>query len=129
MESWIFPTNVKHYDIVNHFKNNDMIVWKYSCLLNIGDYVYLYVGSPYSQILYKCRVSEIDIDKDILHKHEYAITLNATHKTKYAMLLLEKKYNQETAPKFKELKEKGLGQVQKQARVGWKFLKYLEDLS
>lgn len=129
MESWIFPTNIKHYDIVKHFKRNNKIVWKYNCSLNKGDFVYLYVGSPYSQILYKCKVLDIELNGSVLQENKYAITLNATHKTKYAMLLLEKEYNKDTAPKFNELKEKGLGQVQKQARVNRKLLKFLEGLN
>ena len=60
-EEWIVPANPKYYDIVNAFNETDTIIWKQSSNIHVGDIVYLYVAEPYSKIMYKCIVTEVDI--------------------------------------------------------------------
>jgi len=59
--SWLVPANPKYYDVFAAFKRNDVIDWKQSAAIKEGDYVYLYVGAPYSSIMYKCIVVKTDI--------------------------------------------------------------------
>lgn len=61
VNEWIVPANPKYYDIVNCFNDNDTIFWKQSSNINVGDIVYLYVASPFSCIMYKCEVVEVNI--------------------------------------------------------------------
>lgn len=61
VSEWIVPANPKYYDIINCFNETDTIMWKQSSNINIGDFVYLYVAAPYSAILYKCKVLEVNI--------------------------------------------------------------------
>lgn len=127
MEYWVFPTNVKHFDIVNHFKNHSTVIWKYYANVRLNDVVYIYVGNPYKTILYKCIVTKINIDTDTVEKNKYAITKNATDKTKYLEMKLDKTFDKDTMPCFNILKNNGLGQVQKQARASRAFLFFIKQ--
>lgn len=58
---WLIPANPKFYDVINCFNTTDTINWKQSNDIKIGDLVYLYVGAPYSAILYKCEAIKVNI--------------------------------------------------------------------
>ena len=60
-KEWIIPSNPKYYDIIHAFDETDEIDWKQGNGIKTGDTVYMYVGSPVSAILYKCKVTETDI--------------------------------------------------------------------
>jgi len=61
VDEWIVPANPKYYDIIHCFQDTDTILWKQSNHIHVGDLIYLYVAVPYSAILYKCEVVEVDI--------------------------------------------------------------------
>lgn len=69
IEEWIIPANPKYYDIINCFNDTDILTWKQSNNINIGNFVYLYVGAPYSSILYKCEVLEVNIPYEYKDKN------------------------------------------------------------
>ena len=58
------PSNPKYYDINSAFNASDIIDWKQGAGVKKDDTVFMYVGSPVSAILYKCRVIETDIPYD-----------------------------------------------------------------
>ncbi len=58
---WIVPANPKYYDVISYFEKSDIISWKQSSNVKVGDSVYIYVAKPYSTILYKCEVIKIDV--------------------------------------------------------------------
>lgn len=60
-KEWIIPSNPKYYDIVHAFDDTNEISWKQGAGIKTGDTVFMYVGSPVSAILYKCKVTETDI--------------------------------------------------------------------
>ena len=60
-DAWLIPANPKFFDIIKAFQEQDIITWKQSSNINVGDLVYIYVGSPYSAILYQCEAIEVDI--------------------------------------------------------------------
>lgn len=68
---WVIPSNPKYYDIRAAFANADEIDWKQGRGIKTGDIVFMYVGAPFSAILYKCRVTQTDIpfqfDKEGVH--------------------------------------------------------------
>ncbi len=79
-EEWIVPANPKYYDVVKAFDENDEILWKQSSKVMVNDIVYLYVASPYSKIMYKCKAIEVDIpydykDNNLSIKHVMKIKL------------------------------------------------------
>ncbi len=61
IHTWVVPAHPKYYDIVGAFEQTDVIQWKQSSKVHVGDIIYMYVGAPYSAILYKCRALKTDI--------------------------------------------------------------------
>lgn len=60
-QAWLIPANPKYFDIVGAFNKEEEIIWKQSAKLKVGDIVYMYVGVPYSAVMYQCEVTEADI--------------------------------------------------------------------
>lgn len=60
-KDWIIPANPKYYDVVGAFKASNIVTWKQSSDIHVGDMIYMYVAAPYSSILYKCRAIAVDI--------------------------------------------------------------------
>lgn len=58
---WIVPANPKYFDIEKALKENNTILWKQSTDIKVDDIVYLYVAEPYSSIMYKFKVIEVNI--------------------------------------------------------------------
>lgn len=63
-KEWIVPANPKYYDIEHAFDHTKEIDWKQGNGIRTGDTVYMYVASPVSAILYKCKVTKTDIPCD-----------------------------------------------------------------
>lgn len=132
IEHWIIPCNVKKFNIIEHFKLNSEVVWKNSFTIHKGDVVYIYVGSPYGEIRYKCEVISDQVDDDLLQQNSYAIVTKTTNnyfskKIKYIQLKLLKEYPEKKLP-LSTLKENGLGQVQIQARTDRNLQRYLDKI-
>ena len=66
---WIIPANPKYFDIEKALKENNTIMWKQSTNIKIDDIVYLYVAEPYSSIMYKFKVIEINIPYEYKDKN------------------------------------------------------------
>lgn len=65
LREWLIPANPKYYDVIAAFERCDTITWKQSSrFMEVGQAVYLYVGLPYSAILYKCIITETDLAPD-----------------------------------------------------------------
>lgn len=60
---WIVPSNPKMYDIIKGFESDDLHDWTQSSRVSVGDNVYIYVGAPYSAIMYKCVAVEVDLPR------------------------------------------------------------------
>lgn len=66
--SWVIPSNVKIYDVINMFdkdeirKGSKTSYWTQSKGIKKGDTVYIYVGSPYSSIMFKTTVRKTNIE-------------------------------------------------------------------
>lgn len=58
---WIVPANPKYFDLEKAFSESEIILWKQSSSIAVGDIVYLYVASPVSAIRYKCKTTEVNI--------------------------------------------------------------------
>lgn len=95
-KEWIIPANPKYYDIIHAFDDADEINWKQGSGIKAGDTVYMYVGSPVSAILYKCKVTKTDIPYSYRDRN---LTIKALMKIK-----LLKRYDPEKFT-FEVLKE------------------------
>lgn len=78
-KEWIIPSNPKYYDIIHAFDDTDEIDWKQGAGIKAGDTIFMYVGSPVSAILYKCKVTETDIPYKY---HDENLTIKALMKIK-----------------------------------------------
>ncbi len=93
---WIIPANPTFCDTFSFFKEKDTIMWKQSNNVKVGDIVYLYIGVPYSSIIYKCQVIETGIpynyeDKNLTIKKTMKIKLiNKFESGKYSIALMRK---------------------------------------
>ena len=47
--------------------------WKEPKSIKLNDIVYIYLGSPYSSIMYKCKVKELNIYNDLNDREAYWI--------------------------------------------------------
>lgn len=59
--SWLVPVNPKYFDIEKAFAESNIILWKQSNSVIVGDTVYLYIAVPYSCVLYKWKAVEVNI--------------------------------------------------------------------
>ena len=61
-KAWLVPSNYHYYNVIEAFHENEVILWKQgNDNIRVGDLVYLYVGVPFSAILFKTEVTEVDI--------------------------------------------------------------------
>lgn len=95
-KEWIIPANPKFYDVEEAFQNAEIIDWKQSSSMKVGDTIYIYMGAPISAILYKCKAVEVDIPYNYQDK-------NLTITTSMKMKLL-RRYDPEQFT-FERLKE------------------------
>jgi len=130
-EHWIIPCSVKVYDIIEHFKKQNLVVWKNSFTIRKGDIAYIYIGSPHSEIKFKCEVVSDSVDEKLLSENEYAIPAKKSNnyfskKEKYIQMKLITEYPNGTF-KLEDLREHGLGQVQIQARTDSRLQQYINE--
>ena len=130
-ETWIVPCNIKFFDLINHFKNENTVVWKNAFTIRNGDIVYIYIGKPYGEIRYKCRVIDDKVEGEKLAANSYAISEHKSNnyfskKEKYMQLEYIREFPEGTFT-LDALREHGLGQVQIQARADRKVRAFLSE--
>ena len=129
VENWIVPCSVKFYDVVGHLNEKKSIVWRKVSALKEGDTVYLYIGAPYSEIKYRCRIVNDDVDEQTLSENSYAIKdTENKRKQKYLMLILEYTYP-DGVLSLEKLRANGLGQTQTQARTDRKLQVFIDSVN
>ena len=74
-KEWIIPANPKFYDIEQAFDNAEIIDWKQSSSIKVGDTIFMYVAAPVSAILYKCKAVEVNIPYNYRDKNLTITTL------------------------------------------------------
>ncbi len=58
-DNWIIPCDYKQYDIIQAFAKHKELDWhvtQQTKNIKSGDKVYIYVGKPFSRIMYECEV-------------------------------------------------------------------------
>ena len=113
MAHWLYPANVKYYDVFEAMKENT-VYWPMNSKVIVGDKISIYLAAPHKQIAFLCRVSETDVSfDDALHKVEKYIKgdVDQSKKSKPFMkmhLLRGFKLDEETLLSYKHLKNYGL---------------------
>ena len=131
-EKWFIPCNISFFDLIKHFKEQKIVVWKNSFTIHEGDIAYIYISRPYGEIRYKCRVISDQVDNQLLQDNSYAIPVKKSNnyfskKEKYIVLEYICEYPAGTFT-LNDLREHGLGQVQAQARINRKLQAYLTTI-
>ena len=107
-KEWIVPANPKYYDIVKVFDTYPVAEWKQSSDIALNDIVYMYVGAPYSALLYRCKAVEVSIPYDFD---------NGQVRMKYVMKLeILDRYPKDAYP-FEVLKKAGIRAVRGPRRI------------
>ncbi len=114
-KKWVLPCNLRMFDLITYLENNDSFAWKKSASMMEGDYVYIYVGSPYSQILYKCVIVNDGLRSDELKEYQYLKT-RQDHTEIYMKLNVLVRIPLGTM-QLQELKEHGLRQFQRPSYI------------
>ena len=116
--NWILPANPLYFDIEDAFNHFDEIDWKQSSKVKVGDIAYMYVGAPVSAILYKCRITAVDIPYEYSDKN-----IRITHLMRIKLL---KKYSYDYC-KFKKLNQLGIMAVRGPRLATKEFLDYMNE--
>ncbi|MBQ1532772.1 MAG: MmcQ/YjbR family DNA-binding protein [Solobacterium sp.] len=115
---WLVPANPSYYDVPAAFKReHGLISWKQSTDVHVGDIVYMYMGSPYSAIIYRTECIETDIP--------YYFENDQVKMRKLMRLKLLHEYKPDEFP-FSLLKEYGVRAVRGPRSVPPELLKLLE---
>ena len=113
---WIIPANPAYYDVVHYFEHASQILWKQSGDIHVGDIVYMYVGQPYSAILYKCMAEEVNIPYEYSDKN---VSMNRVMK-----LSLLKRFKEDQYP-FSYLNSLGIRAVRGPRRISKEVFDHL----
>ena len=85
---WFIPTNPKMFDIISYMDHHKIVSWHKALKIHTGDFVYIYVGAPYSAILYQCKVLKVEAFDD--KKNEFTMeVLQKYDKEKYSLAFLK----------------------------------------
>ena len=126
---WTISCNIDDYNLIETFKTFKCIEWKQ--ILNnveINDIVYVYVGQPYSQIMYKCKINKINITTPSIDDRKYWSNPNefGNYKRYMEIELLEDYSNNELFT-YSNLKQYGLSNIQSQASATETLINYIEN--
>ena len=130
MNSWIIPCNPKNYDVIRAFQNLKEIDWKQSVKnIDTGDKVYIYVSSPYKQILYQCVVVKTNLPSQEID--DMAFVKDGTpflnHGPHMRLQMIRKLNGLEL--NLSDLKKRGLrGNIQGPRTVSGELLDYIESV-
>ena len=125
MAEWIITCNSKAYNIAGAFEKFDIIEWKQSTNINVGDTVYIYVGVPVRALAYKCEVLKVEQTEIAIDDFEFI--LDGSRYEDYGrymrLQLLEKLNNHKLEYKF--LKANGLNTVQGPSQITEELSAYI----
>ena len=132
-ENWIVPCNIKHFDLISHFADQDQVVWKNDFTMRKGDVAYIYLSAPYSEIRYRCRVISDSVSEETITANSYAIprkTANNYFSKRVKYIVLEKEFEYPHGVlSLTDLRAHGLGQVQIQARTDRHVQVFIDEKS
>jgi hypothetical protein len=126
---WIITCNLNYYNVVEAFNKFERVDWKQSTNIEKGDYIYIYVGKPYSAIKYKCVTTKVNLPNVEIDDSEFIIDGSAYVKHgRYMELKLVKKLDF-SGLEFDKLKENGLQSVQGPSKLTPQLTKYINRVA
>lgn len=132
-ENWIIPCNVKRFNLIEHFKSNDTVVWRNAFTIRKGDDAYIYLSAPFGELRYKCQVIEDQVDEETIAANQYAVSKKKSYnyfskKEKYIILRKVYEYPEGVMP-LALLRENGFGQTQIQARTNRQLQAFIDRIT
>ena len=126
MEScWILPCNINIFDVNAHFTTSKDLYWGATSATKVGDTLFVYVGRPFSEIKYRCRVIETNISEKTIKESNVAFLTIKKNKRNFIHLRLEISYPEHYFS-YSDLVEHGLVSVQSQMRISDELEKYIK---
>jgi hypothetical protein len=113
MVHWLFPANIKFYDVFGAFRKT-VSYWPANATVTVGDLVFIYLAAPYKQIGFLCEVKAIGISfEDALPyiRHFFKETIARKKEPKAFMKLRRTatyKITDRASLSYKQLKQHGL---------------------
>ena len=125
MRSWITPCNIEEFDIIGAMKVFDVLDWKQSTNVEVGETVYIYTGSPISAIVCKCTVLKTNMEEKEIDDSEFVIDDSNYGKSKrYMKLRVDRPFNEDFLV-YKDLVNNGLKNVQGPATLSEELESYI----
>lgn len=114
--------------MIGAFNKFNCIEWKQSTNIHQGDEVYIYIGSPYKEIRYKCVAKKVDLKVTTIDDSEFVLDgSNYEDYGRYMTLELLREYDKNQYP-YSQLKRHGLKSVQGPSRVTEELASYIESI-
>lgn len=96
--------------------------------VQVGDIVYIYVGAPYSAIMFETKVLAVNLPEVKIYDQDFVKDGTAfEHHGRYMEIELIERFDEELF-KFKELKKYGLKSVQGSSRVSDDLDTYIQEM-
>lgn len=128
MTEWVITCNTKAYDVVGAFKKLDMVDWKQSTNVEVGDIIYIYVGAQIRALAYKCEAIKVELSEDLIDDTEFVLDDSSYgNYGRYMRLHLLESYD-DLRLGYSLLKENGLKTVQGPSKVTGELSKYLSKV-
>ncbi|MDH5692507.1 MAG: hypothetical protein OEZ47_05340 [Gammaproteobacteria bacterium] len=136
MNTWLYPANIKFYDVLSAMKK-PTAYWPMKSKVEKGDLVYMYLAAPYKQIAYRAKVTEVEMDEALVKDHVYPYLKGKPEKGKKLTFMrlnkierFELSENSDLAlEKLKTQGLKGMLMGPRNLDNNPKLLKYIEDKS
>lgn len=103
-KNWLVPANAHYYDPLQFFSGKNVITYKQSSDVRIGDTVYIYAGMPIGAILYRCRAVKVNIPANEIDQYQIRTT-------REMVLRLEHRYDQQQFTRSMMMEEYGVYSV------------------
>ena len=113
MSHWLYPANVKFYDVLAAL-DNDFAFWPINSKVEQGDTVIIYLSAPYKQIAYSSRVAKLDFTEPEIRDQTRRFIKGGVEKPKKGKLFMKLdqikplKLEENSPLSFEKLKENGL---------------------
>lgn len=128
MSEWVITCNSKVYNVVGAFNKLNMVDWKQSTNVQVGDIIYIYVGAPIRAISFKCEVIKVDQSEELIDDSEFVLDdSNYGNYGRYMRLRLLEKYNDKNL-EYDCLMANGLKTVQGPSKVSEELSDYLKNV-
>ena len=120
MAVFVTSCNIQRFDILRFFEKEKQVFWKQISRCSVEDTVYIYVGRPYSELMFKGVVLETNLSDT---NCDY-LPDNSNKKNKYMKIELQEKIEQHIG--LEELLSHGLKTVQCATQATPELIKYIE---